>query len=39
MAAHSYSDIVDSVNAAKNLVKATKLAAGNATELVGVLMS
>lgn len=34
MAAHSYSDIVDSVGAARNLVKTAEQAANNATELV-----
>lgn len=38
MAAHSYSDIVDSVGAARNLVKSSQAAANNATELVSKLI-
>lgn len=38
MAAHSYSDIVDSVGAARNLVKSSQAAANNATELVSNLI-
>lgn len=34
MAAHAYSDIADSVNAARDSVKNANLAAQNATELV-----
>lgn len=33
-AAHAYSDIIESVGAARNAAKESKLSAGNATELV-----
>lgn len=36
-AANAYSDITDAVNAARNAVKSSKLAAGNATELVSII--
>lgn len=35
-AAHAYTDIIDSVNAARNAGKNSKYAAGNATELVSL---